>query len=378
MQPAQSATVAPLDGGPRAALTRAMDDMVAAGATGVLVRVHDRLGVWSATAGVARRGRPDPVPEHAVFRIGSVTKTFVAAIVLMLAAEGELDLDDPVDRYLPRFGLDGRITVRMLLLHVSGLYNYSGKHQLDRTVQPGLFPTTGDLYVRQLTTSYTPDELVRFALDKPAYFAPGEGFAYSNTNYVLIGLLIEEITGEPYAQQVYRRIVRPLGLSDTTVPGHDTAIPGPHAHGYLGYRLDGQPQVADVTRSNPSWYGAAGEIISSARDLDVFLAALLDGRLLPPRALAEITSFTPPPPDPGVSPGLFRRQFAPDRTGIGHFGSVPGYICHAYSTFDGAARLVVSATKGAVDRFDPAAFSVFQTAMDRALVACFSSLVLSS
>ncbi|MFI9650482.1 serine hydrolase domain-containing protein [Streptomyces sp. NPDC052040] len=369
---------APLHSGARTVLTRAMDDMVAAGATGVLVRVHDRLGVWTATAGVARRGRPDPVPEDARFRIGSVTKTFVAAVVLLLMAEGELDLDDPVDRYLPRFGLDGRITIRMLLTHVSGLYSYSGENERDSKAQTGLFATSGELYVRQLATSYTPDELVRFALDRPAYFAPGEGFAYSNTNYVLVGLLIEEITGEPYAQQVDRRIVQPLGLADTTVPGCDMAIPGPHAHGYLGYRHDGRPMVADVTHSSPSWYGAAGEIISSARDLDVFLAALLDGRLLPPPALAEVTSFIPPPPSPGVSPGLFRREFAPGRTGIGHFGSVPGYLCNAYSTVDGAARLVMSATKGAVDRFDPAAFSAFLTAMDRALVACFTSLVLPS
>ncbi|MET9080031.1 serine hydrolase domain-containing protein [Streptomyces sp. NPDC004232] len=360
------------------ALRRAMDDLVAAGATGVLVRVNDRLGVRTMAAGVAERGRLDPVPEQGLFRIGSVTKTFVAAVVLLLAAEGELDLDDSVDRYLPRFGLDARITIRMLLTHVSGLYNYSGENRADGTTQPGIFPTRGDAYVQELTTSYDPDDLVGFALRRPVRFPPGEGFGYSNTNYVLAGLLIEEITGEPYGRQVHRRVVEPLGLADTTVPGRDIAIPGPHAHGYLGYRQDGQPRVADVTRSNPSWYGAAGEIISNARDLDVFFTALLDGRLLPPSALTEVTSFTPPPPYPGVSPGLFRREFSPGRTGIGHFGSVPGYLCHVYSTFDGAARLVMSVTKGAVDRFDPTAFSAFQTAMDRALVTCFSSLAFPS
>lgn len=298
----------------------------------------------------------------------------MAVVLLLLADDGELGLDDAVCRYLPRFGLDDRITVRMLLMHVSGLYNYSGENRTDGSTQPGIFPADGEEYVQALATGYQPDELVRFALERPAHFAPGTGFGYSNTNYILLGLLIEELTGGPYAQQVHDRIVAPLGLADTTLPGTRTGIRGPHAHGYLGYRHQGELRVADVTDSNPSWYWAAGEIISSARDLDTFVAALFDGRLLPPSVLAELTSFTPPPPHPGVSPGMFRREFAPGRTGIGHFGSVPGYLCNVYSTFDGSARLVMSVTKGAVDRFDPAVFSRFQAAADQALVTCFSAL----
>ncbi|GAA2281579.1 serine hydrolase domain-containing protein [Kitasatospora cystarginea] len=359
----------------RTALAQALDELIAAGATGVQLRVYDRLGEWTATAGVAERGSPGPVPADGLFRMGSVTKTFVAAVLLLLTGDGEVHLDDPVDRYLPRFGLDDRLTVRMLLMHVSGLYNYSGENRLDGSSGPGIFPADGEEYVRNLATPYEPDELVRFALEKPAHFAPGTGFGYSNTNYILAGLLIEEITGAPYARQVHDRITAPLGLTDTTVPGRQTDIPGPHAHGYLGYRHQGELKVVDVTRSNPSWYWAAGEIISTTRDLDAFLAALLDGRLLPPPLLAEMLSFTPPPPHPGVSTGMFRREFAPGCTGIGHFGSVPGYLCHAYSTFDCTARLVMSVTKGAVDRFDPPVFSKFRAAVDRALAVCFSSLV---
>lgn len=362
----------------RAAVIRALDELVAGGATGVLVRLSDRLGNWTATAGVAERGRTAPVPADGRFRIGSVTKTFVAAVVLLLADKGELDLDDPVSRYLPRFGLDGRITVRMLLTHFSGLYNYSGENRAGSISEPGLFPDSGEEYVKRLPTAYEPDELVRFALSKPLHFEPGTGFGYSNTNYVLAGLLIEAVTGEPYARQVHDRVVIPLGLADTILPGRQTAIPAPHAHGYLGYRHEGNLKVVDVTGSNPSWYWAAGEILSTAQDLDTFLAGVVGGRLLPPAGLAEMLSFTPPGLPLGVSVGMFLREFAPGHTGIGHFGSVPGYICGAYSTVDGGARLVMSVTKGAVDRFDPAANSKFLAGVDQALATCFSALVTSS
>ncbi|MBO0868660.1 MAG: beta-lactamase family protein [Micromonosporaceae bacterium] len=359
----------------RAALAKAIGTLVTAGAAGVQIRVNDGRGEWVGTAGVAERGSSRPVPPDGRFRIGSVTKTYVAAVLLLLAGDGELSLDDPVSRYLPRFGLDERITVRMILMHVSGVFDFSGEHGLDETSDCGIFPTSGETYVKDLESTYEPDELVRFSLAKPARFAPGATFGYSNTNYILAGLLIEKVTGAGYAQQVHDRIVAPLGLTETSVPGRRTAIPGPHAHGYLGYRDAGTWKVADVTRYNPSRYWAAGEIISTTRDVDAFLLALLDGRLLPPPLLAEMTSFIPPGSGLGVSTGLFRREFTPGHTGIGHFGSVPGYLCSAYSTVDGGVRLVMSVTKGAVDRFDPVAFSRFQRAVDATLVACFSSLV---
>ena len=358
----------------RGPLRRALAQLVAAGATGVQVRVHDGAGDWSGRAGVAERGRPGAVPLDGRFRIGSVTKTLVAVVALTLAGAGELALDDPVDRYLPQFGLDRRITVRMVLMHLSGLFNYSGEHGAGGTTEAGIFPTSGPDYVRELTTIHQPADLVRFALAKPARFAPGEGFAYSNTNYLLVQLIIEAVTGVSYAGQIRDRIVRPLGLSDTIVPVERTDIPGPHAHGYHAYRAAGQLRVVDVTESSPSWYGAAGSVISTTADLDTFMSALLGGRLLAQPLLAEMLTFTPPPPGPGVSVGLFRKDFAGGRIGVGHFGSVPGYLCYLYSTPDGTVRMAMSVTRGAVDRADPAEVSGFLGAVDEAVTTCFSAL----
>jgi D-alanyl-D-alanine carboxypeptidase len=360
--------------GDRAALIRVLRDLVAAGATGVQLRVHDGLGDWAGSAGVAERGRPAGVSTEGRFRIGSVTKPFAAAVLLMLAGEAELRLDDPVDRYLPRFGLDRGITVRMALMHLSGLFNYSGENRSDGTTEPGVFPVAGPDYVRSLATSRRPEDLIRFALSRPVRFAPGAGFAYSNTNYLLVQLIIEKITGTSYAEQIRRRITGPLGMRDTVVPVERTDIPGPHAHGYLAYRDGDELTVVDVTESSPSWYGAAGSILSTTADLDTFLAALLGGRLLAPPLLDEMLTFVPPAPGPGVSAGLFRKDFAAGRVGIGHFGSVPGFLCFLYATPDASARMAMSVTRGAVDRNDPAAVAGFLAAVDQAVARSFADL----
>ncbi|RSM44936.1 hypothetical protein DMA12_15260 [Amycolatopsis balhimycina DSM 5908] len=349
-----------------------MSALVVAGAAGVQVRVHDGLGDWTGSAGLARLGRPEGVPGEGRFRIGSVTKPFVAAVALMLAAEGELGLDAPVGRYLPDFDLDGAITVRYALMHLSGLADYSGDHRPDGAGDPGIFPPIGPEYIRKLTTGYEPAELIRFALARGPRFEPGRGFFYSNTNYLLAQLVIEKITGTSYADQIRRRITRPLGMASTLVPS-GPRIPGPHAHGYVAYRDHGDLTVADVTEAHPSWYGAAGSIVSTTADLDTFVSALLTGRLLAPPQLAEMLAFVPPDGD-GVGIGLFRKEFGPGRFGIGHFGSVPGFLCFTYGVPDGSARMVLSANRGAVDRSDPAAVAAFLAAVDKAVTTCFAAL----
>lgn len=351
-----------------------MEKLVAAGAAGVQVRVHDADGDWTGSAGVAELGRPDPVPAGGRFRIGSVTKPFAAAVVLMLCGQGELALDDPVRRYLPQWGLEDAVTVRTVLMHISGLANYSGDNRPDGSSEPGVFPAPGPEYVQRLETSYPPEELIRFGLTRERRCVPGAGFAYSNTNYLLVQLIIEKITGTSYADQIRHRITRPLGMRDTLVPVERTDIPGPHAHGYLAYRQAGELTVVDVTRSSPTWYGAAGSVISTTADLDLFLYALVSGQVLDPPRLAEMLTFVPPPPGPGVSAGLFRKDFQDGRTAVGHFGNVPGFMCFLYGTTDGAARMVLSATRGAVDRSDPVAVKAFLAATDEAVTDCFSAL----
>ncbi|WP_231390370.1 serine hydrolase [Nocardia sp. CNY236] len=334
-----------------------MDKLVDAGAAGVQVRVRDGQEVWTGSAGVAEVGRADPVPVNGRFRAGSVTKTFVATVVLQLVDEGRLRLEDSVAAHMPRFGLDPRITVRMILQHTSGLFDYTGELDTDGSIELGLLPTSGPEVLEAAERPYPPDELVRFALSKPARFAPGAGWSYSNTNYILAGLLIEKLTGLPYAVQIYSRIVVPLGLWGTVVPGPLRKIPGPHAHGYVDFAATGDPRAADVTDLPVTWVWSAGEIISTTEDLDTFLTALLTGRLLPPPLLAEmLDGYSPEPTTHAYGLGLEKRELTSGCRGIGHSGDVPGYYGEMIATADGSRSVVVSITTGpTTDGFDPRA-----------------------
>ncbi|MEV0031193.1 serine hydrolase domain-containing protein [Nocardia sp. NPDC050793] len=335
---ATSAAAAP--GTDRGAVRQAMQEVIAAGATGVQIRIHDESGDWTSSAGVAERGRTEGVPTDGRFRVGSITKTFIATVVLQLVAEGRFQLDDPVHRYLPEFGLDPRITVRMILQHTSGLRTHTTELNPDGSYEPGL--------VDDLERTYLPADTVRFVAAKPLKFEPGTSWAYSNTNYVLAGLLIERLTGTPYAWQVYLRIVAPLGMWRTELPGTGREILGPHAHGYLASPGE-DATLVDVTRLNPSFVSASGEIISTTQDLDVFLAALQGGRLLPPALVAAMRDFHPVESIVGYGLGMAQYAFRPECVAQGHDGRMPGYTSKMYGTDDGRARVTVSVTEGAPD-----------------------------
>jgi D-alanyl-D-alanine carboxypeptidase len=329
----------------RPELQEAMQAFVDVGFAGMQLRVHDQRGEWVGSAGVRRLGETAKPPTNGRFRIGSNTKTFVATVVLQLVAEGKVGLDAPAADYLPQFGLDRRITVRMLLQHTSGLFNHTGDYYLDGTAVPGL-PSTGKEWVDNRFHTYRPDELVRFALSKPALFAPGTNWSYSNTNYTLAGLLIEKVTGHSYAEEMQRRILRPLGLRGTVVPGAWSGIPGPHAHGYYHYQDAGQWQTVDVTRQNPSLLFAAGDMISTTQDLHTFFSALMGGKLLPGPLLAEMRT---PHPKLGYGLGLFVADAGCGVTVLRHNGSTIGYGALMYSTPDGSKTLTASLTAGDAD-----------------------------
>jgi D-alanyl-D-alanine carboxypeptidase len=178
-----------------------------------------------------------------------------------------LCLDEPVDRYLPGLlpAAYARATVRHLLDHRSGLPSPS-------------WPDGVEWQIEHRFDRYTPEQLVRMALENGREFEPGEWQHYTNMGYIVAAVLIRRITGRSYAEEIHRRIVRRLCLEDTLVPGNDPEIRGPHAHGYQV--LDGE--LIDVTRWNQSSTPAAGDMISSLRDLDAFVQALFGGRLLPP------------------------------------------------------------------------------------------------
>ncbi|GAA3143970.1 serine hydrolase domain-containing protein [Nonomuraea salmonea] len=333
----------------RPELQQAIQAFVDAGFLGVQLRVHDERGEWVGGAGARKLGAGAKPPSNGHFWVGSVTKTFVATVVLQLVAEGKIGLDAPVARYLPKLGLDRRITVRMLLQHTSGLFNYTGDLDPDGKWVPGL-PATGKEWLDNRFHSYRPQELVRFALSKPRKFAPGTDWSYSNTNYTLARLLIEKVAGRSFDAELKRRIVRPLELKGTVVPGNRTQLPAPYAHGYFRYQDAGQWKVADVSRQNPSLLAGAGDMISTTQDLQTFFSALNGGKLLPAKLQAEMRE-----PHAKSDPlygryglGMFVQDLGPAcGTVLNHNGSPPaGYAALMYSSPDGSKTLTASVTTG--------------------------------
>ncbi|MEU8103612.1 serine hydrolase domain-containing protein [Nonomuraea muscovyensis] len=326
----------------RPELHQAMQAFIDAGFTGVQLRVNDERGEWAASAGVRKLGQAAKPPTNGRFWTGSVIKPFTATLVLQLAAEGKIGLDAPVAHYLPGYGLDRRITTRMLLQHTSGLFNYTGEYYDDGTFAPGI-PATGDTWFTNRFRTYQPEELVRLALSKPARFEPGTGQKYSNTNYTLALLLIEKVSGRSYAEELQRRILRPLGMRSTLVPGKRTQMPGPYAHAYYRIQEAGRWKTVDISRQNLSLLAGAGDLISTTEDLHTFFSALNDGRLLPPGLLAEMRV---PYGELGYGLGLFAQDLG---SGCGtvyqHNGSPPhGYGTLMYSSPDGKTTLTGSVT----------------------------------
>lgn len=314
---------------------RAMDAAVAAGAPGVLAEADDADGEWNASSGVADRRSQQPRRAGDRFRIGSITKTFVATVLLQLEAEGRIDVDDSVEKWLPGVvrgnGNDGRrITVRQLLDHTSGLYDY--------TADPGFRAAHfGRAFLSHRYDTHTPAELVRIATAHPPLFAPGQGWSYSNTDYVLAGMVIQAVTGHGYAHEIERRILRPLGLHATSLPGTRPYLRGRHGRAYS--RLFGAPRgagVHDVTEFDPSLAGASGEMVSTTGDLIAFLRGLLDGELLPRRQLVEMTA-TVASDEPGARYGLGLREqrLSCGTTVWGHDGGIYGSQSTVFTTRDG-------------------------------------------
>ncbi|MEV7780059.1 serine hydrolase domain-containing protein [Kitasatospora sp. NPDC088351] len=259
---------------------------------GAVVEVADPVcGRWSLASGRADLDTGRPASAGDRLRIGSITKTFTATVVLQLVDEGRLSLDATVDDYLPGLvrgnGYDGRtITVRQLLQHTSGLPDHADA-----------FATADTDWLRH--HDFTPRELVEAALRLPP---PATTWHYSTTNYVLAGLLIERVTGRSYESETERRIIRPLGLRDTYWPGGSEVIRGRHSHSYFTVERDGAAVRVDGTRWNTSAGGAGGALVSTPSDVNRFLDALLGGRLLSPRQLARMRDTVPG--DPGrLGPG---------------------------------------------------------------------------
>ncbi|MFC7826111.1 serine hydrolase domain-containing protein [Streptomyces sp. NPDC057375] len=318
------------------ATRRALKAAVADGVPGVTATARDGHRTWSRTEGVGDLRTGEPRSERDRYRVGSITKTFVATVVLQLEAEGRLSLDDTVDEWLPGVvegnGNHGdRITLRQLLNHTSGIYNYTADEEFARTH----FARDGFLEHRYDTV--TPRQLVAIATAHEPDFAPGTDWRYSNTNYILAGMVIEEATGRPYAEEVRRRIIDPLKLRATSVPGTRVSLPRPSSRAYS--KLAESGPTYDVTRLNPSMAGSAGEMISDSADLNRFYTALLRGRLLPAKQLAEMTTTVPAMPGASYGLGLIKRELDCGVTVWGHGGGIHGSSSEAVTTRDGRHAL---------------------------------------
>ncbi len=353
----------------RPALRKAMQEIVDAGFAGVQLRVNDELGEWAGSAGVSELGRTEKPPTDGHFRVGSATKTFVATVVLQLVGEGRLGLEDLVADHLPEFRLDRRITVRMLLQHTSGLFNFTGEFSEGGSVEPGVVAGWGKEWVDLQHATYRPEELVRGALAKPARFEPGTAWSYSNTNYVLARLLIEQVTGRSLPEETHRLILGPLGLTGTLLPETREDIPEPHAHGYFGYDDAGQWKVVDTTRFNPSWVSAAGDMISTSRDLHTFFSALNSGKLISTELLAEMRVADP---TMGYGLGVFVEELDGGGTVLHHNGGFWGWGAMMYSTPDGTKTLTGSLTSGDVEMDLPTMAGTFEKVKQTLVKAVFA------
>ncbi|MFI5530299.1 serine hydrolase domain-containing protein [Kitasatospora sp. NPDC051853] len=348
----------------RPELRRAIEELARSGFLSVQLRVNDGRGEWAGAAGLRELGHDDAALTDGHFRIGSSTKSFVATTVLLLVAEGGLGLDAPVADHLPEFGLDRRITVRMLLQHTSGIFNHTGELAPDGTVVPGI-PWRGKEWVDNRLHTYPPEELVRLSLSHPPRFAPGTGWSYANTNYVLARLLVERVTGRTLAEELRRLVTGPLGLTGTVAPGTSPELPAPHNHGHYRYEDGGRQRTVDVTRQNPTWVGAGGDMISTTRDLHTYFSALNGGRLLPPGLLAEMRT---PEATAGYGLGLFAQE-TEGGTVFHHNGAVMGSAALMYSNADGSTTLTAGLTW--VDDAELSIAPAFQRAQQRFLDEVF-------
>jgi D-alanyl-D-alanine carboxypeptidase len=245
-----------------AQLQKVLDDARSQlGFPGVIAGVWSPAGTWTGVSGVARQGGAKPPTIDMHTRIGSVTKTFTVTLVVQLASEGKLSLEDPIGKYVPGVPNAQTATLRDLANMTSGIPNYASEEPFQRA------------YLTNTSIVFTPDQLLFFVKGQPPSFPAGTKFEYSDTNTVLLGMVIEKVTGRPFADVLRARILTPLGLAQTSFPAASAAIPDPH---WSGVTNQGQYQgsTVDATNWNPSWSFTAGEVLSTLDDLHTWAAYL--------------------------------------------------------------------------------------------------------
>ena len=327
-----AASAAPSKGEAESLKSRAQG-LVEAGYPAALAAVSDSKGESAGVAvgkGSLETGQAPPMDGEV--RIGSNTKTFVAVVVMQLVQEGKVGLDEPIETYLPGLikgeGIDGsKITVRQLLQHTSGLPEYTDT-----------IPGSGDIF--QVKDHYAqPRDLLDAALGKPAAFEPETQWKYTNTNYIVLGMLIERVSQRPVGEQIDERIVKKLGLSHTYFPAPgEEKIRGTHPQ---GYHLSAGGKLEDITEMDPFWAWAAGAMISTPSELNTFFQAVFDGRLLTQSSIDEMKKGVDTDKAGVVyGLGLIGRSLSCGGTAWGHGGDIAGYHTRGGVGPDGTAVTV--------------------------------------
>ena len=315
---------------PLPSLQTEVDALVDAGVPGVVVIMHRGGRDLSVVSGLADIRTRTPMRADDRFRVGSLTKTYVATVLLQLVGEGRLSLGDTVDRWLPGLVPNGdKITIRELLNHSSGVPEFD---QDPRVLKPYL---AGNLHYR-----WSPRALVKIALSHTSLFAPGTRYSYSNTNYLLVGLIVEAATGHSLAAELKQRIFAPLDLKTTSFQTR-SGLEAPYAHGY--YTFD-KPPARDISGLSPyPW--AAGAIVASGSDISTFYRALLRGKLLHAEELRAMTKTLSEGsnadlPGSRYGLGLESLSLACGRA-WGHGGNFPGYLVYSLTSPDGSRQASV-------------------------------------
>ena len=325
-------------------LKATIQTLVDNGYPGALAAKTDKDGnTVGATAGKGNLATGEAPPLDGEVRIGSNTKTFVAVLVMKMVEEGKVKLDEPVETYLPGLikgqGVDGKkITVRQLLQHTSGLPEYIDESAVD------YFGTRND-YV-------SPRDLLDTALARPAQFAPGAKFTYTNTNYIVLGLLAERVAKRPIAEQIETKIVKPLGLKHTYMPGPgEKTLRGKHPRGY--HTRDNKPgKLEDITDLNPSMAWTAGAMVSTPSELNKFAQSIHDGTLLRQSSIAEMKKGVSVPEIGGeYGLGIYSQKLS---CGVawGHNGGIPGYATSVLVGPNGNAGMIATNAEPSVLNID--------------------------
>ncbi|MBO2445635.1 beta-lactamase family protein [Actinomadura barringtoniae] len=330
---------------------KAMEDVAKTpGVVGVIggAYVDGRLAGRGTAGSRLLNGQGGRIPADARFRVGSQSKWMVATVILQLVKEGRLGLEDKLSDVLPEVATGGlveladQITIKELIQHTSGVPGWFYK--------PGT--TVPAFNVFDFTTHYRPMDIVKMTRGLPRTGAPGEKYFYSDTNYTLLGMIIERSTGHSLSDELDRRLFHPLGMTRTyhaTKPPE--GIDGPHGHGY--YPDDGGA-LRDVDRFNASWGNGAGGVVSTTRDVSAFQRAFNQGKLLPPDLQKILTS--------GPKPGALRSTGSSCEDDLKvQGGDAPGYVAMTFFSTDGRKQLAVSVTRSVVDdQLDPIFSAIFK------------------